>query len=82
MNHIISQLPKGSATVAAQLVTQLGLGDVLSLIFMRGMERIEHTLRGLSRAPWMDLASRPYTDKIIREQAHRVVAEMDAEKKK
>ncbi len=78
---LLSQISESTAGGLPGLVVQFGFGGVVLLMVHRGMERIEHTLRGLSRALWMDLASRPYTDKIIRDQAHKIVAEMDAGKK-
>ena len=54
-------------------------------IVLRGQERMEaaqhttdHVLRGLSRALWVDLASRPYSDAATKVQARKIIAEMDA----
>ena len=82
MKEVIAQISESTAGGIPGLVVQFGFGGVVLLMVHKGLERIEHTLRGLSKALWMDLASRPYTDKIIRDQANKIVAEMDAERKK
>tara|TARA_R110000868_G_scaffold187831_2_gene430549 strand:- start:101 stop:349 length:249 start_codon:yes stop_codon:yes gene_type:complete len=82
MKEVIAQISESTTGGIPGLVVQFGFGGVVLLMVHKGLERIEHTLRGLSKALWMDLASRPYTDKIIRDQANKIVAEMDAERKK
>lgn len=79
---VISQL----AIDNVPMVAQLGFGGVLILVVLRGfdliirsLERIDHTMKGLGRAVWMDLASRPHADQYIRDEAHRVIERMDAQ---
>lgn len=42
-------------------------------------EETNHVMRGLSKALWMDLASRPYSEPFIKDEARRMVTKMDAE---
>lgn len=73
------------------LVSQFGFGGALMWILVHRLDRYEdanarraerndHILRGLSRALWVDLASRPYSDRPTKDQAKKILAEMDAEK--
>lgn len=36
-------------------------------------EETNHVIRGLSKAMWMDLASRPYSEPFIKEEAKRML---------
>lgn len=74
------------------LVAQFGFGGAVLFILVRWldsvtkwmeridnrMERSDHTMRGLSKALWMDLASRPNADSIIKEHAKQMVVRMDS----
>lgn len=67
------------------LIAQFGFGGAVLWILVKWMEsitkwmeRIDHTIRGLSKAMWMDLASRPSADAIIKKHAMEMVAQMDA----
>lgn len=75
------------ATEYGPIVAQYGFGGAVLWILVKWMEsitkwmeRIDHTLRGLSKAMWMDLASRPTADAIIQAHAKQMIAKMDAEK--
>lgn len=72
------------------LVSQFGFAGALLWILVRRLdryedlnerraERFEHVLRGLSRALWIDLAARPYSDLATKEQARKILSEMGDE---
>lgn len=66
----------------APMVPQLGFGGLVLWIVSRGLERIEHVLRGLSIALWTDLAARPYSDQFIKEQARKILSDLESERKR
>lgn len=82
MNWLIAQASDAAAAGIPALIAQFGFGGILVVVVMRGMERIEHTLKGLSRALWSDLASRPYSQPFVKEQAKKICAQMDADDEK
>ncbi len=59
------------------LVAQFGFGGLLVWIVTVRLDRIEHTMRGLSKALWMDLAHRSGPG-WIRDEAERTLDRMDA----
>lgn len=63
------------------LIPQLGFGGLALWVVARGQERIEHVLRGLSIALWTDLAARPYADAFVKDQARKILTELELERK-
>lgn len=79
---IIAQAALGDL---APLIGQIGWPGVVLLIVVKWLQRLEraidrseHTNRGLSKALWMDLASRPYSSAYIKAEADRMITRMDA----
>lgn len=64
-------------TDAGPLIAQFGFGGLLVWIVTVRLDRIEHTMRGLSKALWMDLAERSGPG-WIRDEAKRTLDNMDA----
>lgn len=78
------------------LVAQFGFGGALLWIMVKWMEsviklmerilvwmeRTDHTLRGLSKALWMDLASRDCADRIVRDHAKQMVSRLEEDERK
>ncbi len=77
--HFLAQIP-GEQII--DLLAKVGWPGIVLLIVARGLERIEHTVRGLSMALWMDLASRPHSDPFIKQTAQKEIARMEAREKK
>jgi len=85
MNHLIisevvAQATSGTGDWSA-LIAQLGFGGMILLVVSRWLERIDHTLKGLSMALWTDLASRPQATDYIKETAKNQIARMEANKR-
>lgn len=78
MNHLLSQI---NQEMVMDLLTKFGWPGVMLLIVMRGLERIEHTVRGLSMALWMELSTRRDADPFVRATAQREIAKMEAKRK-
>ncbi len=76
MQHFIAQVSE-----YGPLISSIGFPGVVLLILVRWLERIDHTLSGLSRALWCDLASRPGIDAYIKQEAKRMLAKLDGEKR-
>ncbi len=71
------------------LVAQFGFGGATLWVLVKWMEsitkwmeRIDHTMRGLSKAMWMDLASRDGAEAFVKEHARKMVEKMDADSNK
>ncbi len=80
MQHLIAQAAD-LATVAGPWA-QMGFGGALLIIIIRWLQRIEsvvsnrlegveHAMRGLSKAIWLDLANRADAGSFVREEAKR-----------
>lgn len=79
MHHLLAQITSDSII---DLATKIGWPGVVLLLVSRGIERIEHTMKGLSMALWMELASRPHTNPFVRRMADKEIAKMEAQEKK
>lgn len=64
----------------APIVSSVGFPGVVLIILVRWLERMDHTLQGLSRALWCDLASRPGVDAYIKQEAKRMMTKIDGQK--
>jgi hypothetical protein len=64
-----------------QLMGQYGFAGMLCWVIVKRLDRIEHVVAGLSKALWFDIAARPSADKFIKDQAKKVIAEMERDKK-
>lgn len=78
MHHLLAQITSDNVL---DTVTKIGWPGIVLLIVTRWLERIEHTVKGLSMALWMDLASRPHTDPYVKKTADREIARMEAKEK-
>lgn len=79
MIHALAQIATDGIM---DIVTKVGWPGVVLLVVMRGLERIEHTVKGLSMALWMDLSSRPNADDFVKKTAAKEIAKMEAREKK
>lgn len=73
MSHFLAQLadvPIGS------IIAQVGWPGLVLWIVVRSLDRIEHSVKGLSKALWMDLASRPHADDFVKNEAKRMLSRM------
>ena len=59
------------------IITQVGWPGLVLWIVVRALDRIEHNLRGLSKAMWMDLAARPGADEFVKNEAKRMLRKLD-----
>lgn len=62
------------------LVSQFGFGGLLVWVVSVRLDRLEHTLKGLSKALWMDLAQRSGPG-FIRDEAKRMLSRMEPKEK-
>ena len=60
----------------SSIIAQVGWPGLVLWIVVRALDRIEHSLKGLSKALWMDLASRPHADEFVKQEARRMLAKM------
>lgn len=77
---LISQINMDPASVM-----QFGFGGALLIVITRFLDRmmdrleaLEHTMKGLSKALWMDLSCRPDASGFVREEAKRMLDRMEA----
>lgn len=80
MLDLISQIPFDAGALA-----QMGFGGALLVIVARFLDRmmdrleaLEHTMKGLSKAMWMDLSCRPDASGFVRQEAKRMLERMEA----
>ena len=73
MSHFFAQMAD-----YAQIATQVGWPGLVLWLVVRALDRIEHSLKGLSKALWMDLASRNHGDPYIKSVAQREIDRMEA----
>ena len=80
MLDLISQIPFDAGALA-----QMGFGGALLVIVARFLDRmmdrleaLEHTMKGLSKAMWMDLSCRPDASGFVRKEAQRMLERMEA----
>lgn len=78
-SHLLAQVTYENSV---GLVSQIGWPGLILYIVVTRLDRLEHTLKGLSKALWMDLASRPYTDIIIKDIARAEISKMESSGKK
>ncbi len=70
MREFIAQV-----TEFGPLISQLGFGGLLTWIVSVRLDRLEHTLKGLSKAMWMDLAQRSGPG-FIQDEARRMLEKL------
>ena len=80
MLDLISQIPFDAGALA-----QMGFGGALLVIVARFLDRmmdrleaLEHTMKGLSKAMWMDLSCRPDASGFVQQEAKRMLERMEA----
>lgn len=85
--YIIAQTSLAQAADYGPLVAQFGFGGATLWILVKWMDsittwmgRIDHALRSLSKAMWMDLASRESADKFVRDHARQMVSQLENDK--
>lgn len=71
MHNIVAQVAE-----FGPLVSRLGFGGLLTWIVSVRLDRLEHTLKGLSKALWVDLAQRSGPG-FIQDEARRMLDKMD-----
>lgn len=79
MNLILSQI---SGDLILDLTAKIGWPGIVLVLVNQRIDRIEHTMKGLSMALWMDLASRPHADPFIHKTAQKEIARLEAQEKK
>ena len=80
MIDLLSQIPFDAGALA-----QMGFGGALLVIVARFLDRmmdrleaLEHTMKGLSKALWMDLSCRPDASEFVRQESKRMLDRMEA----
>lgn len=78
IQQIIAQI---DAAWAADIATRVGWPGIVLWIVASKLDQMEHTMRGLSKALWMDLAQRSTADDFIRKESEKMLAKMEAKKR-
>ena len=73
MHNFVAQVADVSF---ASIIAQVGWPGLVLWIVVRSLDRIEHTMKGLSKALWMDLASRPHADAFVKNEAKRMLSRL------
>lgn len=64
------------------IVAKIGWPGVILILLSRGLDRLDHTVKGLSMALWMDLSTRHGADPFVRETARKEIAKLEARQAK
>lgn len=78
--QVIAAMLAQASTDYGALIAQCGFGGMVLIIVSRWLERIDHTLRGLSMALWTDLAARPTSTPYIQDMARKQISKMEHDK--
>lgn len=82
MNAFFAQISETLAGVTPMV--QMGFGGALLVVVVRwlsrveaGLQNVEHAMRSLSKAIWMDLSERAAPGSFVREEAKRTLKRME-----
>lgn len=78
--QLIASILAQTGTDYGAIVAQCGFGGMVLIIVSRWLERIDHSLKGLSMALWSDLASRPSSTPYIKDMAQKQITRMENER--
>lgn len=71
MIHVLAQLV--TTENAYDVITKVGWPGAVLWIVVRRLDSLEHAMKGVSKALWMDLASRPDAAPFVKAEAKRMI---------
>lgn len=71
MMHLLAQLVSTSEGI--DILAKVGWPGAVLWIVVRRLDSLEHAMKGVSKALWMDLASRPDAAPFVKAEAKRMI---------